>query len=106
MSECSCNPIVIKLRQGDDSNFNNNHIIFHIVGRESYEGWYGKFRLQGEHWNSLEIKDGMIELIITARQTNKMEPGTCYGWLQLVDSEGRSGTVYSQRFEILKGEVW
>lgn len=105
MSTC-CNPIVIKLRQGDDSDFNNNHIIFHITGRDNFDGWYGKFRLQGEHWNSLEIKDGQIELVISGKQTDNMESGTCYGWLQLVDEQGKAGTVYSQRFEILKREVW
>ena len=102
----SCNQTVIKLRQGDDSNFNDNHIIFHIVTERDLTGWKAQFRLQNEHWNLTIDDNKQTELIISRQQTNSFDTGTCYGWLKLIDASGKEGTVYSQKFQILKREVW
>lgn len=101
-----CNDLIIKLRQGDDSDFNDNHIIFHIVASFDLTGWKAKFKLQNITWMFEEIKDNQIELVISKYQTNQLEIGSCYGWLQLIDENGKAGTTYTQRFQILKREVF
>lgn len=101
-----CNDLIIKLRQGDDSDFNDNHILFHIVAPYDLDGWKARFKLQGITWMFDEIKNNQIELIISKYQTNQLEIGTCYGWLQLIDENGKSGTVFTQRFQILRREVF
>ena len=108
MSTCNCKQIIIKLRQGDDSNYNSNHIIFHIGKPEEHDltGWKAKFQLQNLTWNYDEIKNNQIELVVNQHQTNSLDVGSCYGWLQLIDNEGKQGTVYTQPFKILRREVF
>ena len=104
---CKCeNPTVIKLRQGDDSDFNNNHIIFHIVTKQDLTGWKAVFQLQHATWTFNEINNNQIDLVISQQQTNSFETGTCYGWLKLIDSRGKQGTIYSQKFQIMRREVF
>lgn len=100
-----CTDLIIKLRQGDDSDFNDNHIIFHIVASHDLTGWSAKFKLQDLTWTFNEIENNQIELIISKEQTNQLEVGLCFGWLQLIDNNEKFGTVYTQRFQILKREV-
>lgn len=101
-----CNTQIIKLRQGDDSDFNDNHIIFHIVTNFTLDGWKAKFKLQNITWIFDSIVDNKIDLVISQQQTNSLEVGTCYGWLQLIDDNGKQGTVFTQQFKILKREVY
>ena len=107
MSTNCKNQVIIKLRQGDDSNYDDNRIIFHI-GTEDNDltGWKAKFQLQNLTWNYNEILDHMLELVVTQSQTNSLDVGSCYGWLQLIDPEGRKGTIYAQPFKILRREVF
>ena len=56
-----CNDLIIKLRQGDDSDFNDNHIIFHLVSAFDLTGWKAKFKLQGITWMFEDIKENQIE---------------------------------------------
>ena len=102
----TCNDIIIKLRQGDDSDFNDNHIIFHLVAPFDLTGWKAKFKLQNQTWNFEQIVDNQIELVVSKFQTDQFAPGTCYGWLQLFDEKGKAGTVFTQRFQILRREVY
>ena len=102
----ACNQTTIKLRQGDDSDFNDNHIIFHIVTDEDITDWKARFTLQGITWVFNEIQNKQIELVISQQQTNSLDVGTCYGWLQFVDRKGRQGTIFTQRFQILRREVF
>lgn len=102
----NCTTQIIKLRQGDDSDFNDNHIIFHIVTNMSLDGWKAKFKLQNVTWVFECIHDNKLDLVISQEQTNSLEVGTCYGWLQLIDSNGKQGTIYNQEFQILKREVY
>ena len=102
----NCNPTIIKLRQGDDSDFNGNHIIFHIVPNFEMNSWKARFKLQNKTWVFDQIKDNKIDLVISQYDTNSLEPGLCYGWLQLIDENGKQGTVFSQQFQIMKREVY
>ena len=101
-----CNDVVIKLRQGDDSDFNDNHIIFHIVCAFDLTGWKARFKLQNITWMFDRIENKQIELIVSRAQTNQLEVGPCVGWLQLIDDKGKDGTVFAQRFQILRREVF
>ena len=102
----NCNKQIIKLRQGDDSDFNDNHIIFHLVTNLDLRGWKAKFKLQNITWVFDCIHDKTIDLVISREQTNSLEVGTYYGWLQLIDSNNKQGTIYNQQFQILKREVY
>ena len=102
----NCRTAVIKLRQGDDSDFNGNHIIFHVKTDCDISNWKARFKLQNSTWIFEQIKDNQIDLVISKDQTNSFEPGTYYGWLQLIDDEGKQGTVFSQQFQILRKEVY
>lgn len=102
----ACETCIIKIRQNDDSDFAGNKIIFHLRTQLDVSKWKARFRLQNITWMCDVINDNEIELIISKEQSNIMQPGKCYGWLQLIDTEGKQGTVYKQQFQILQREVY
>lgn len=107
MSVCGCNnTTVILLRQGDDSNYDDNKIIFHFVTEKDLTGWKAKFALQHLRWVFDNIEDKQIELVITRDQTNSLETGRCYGWLKFVDNNNKEGTIYAQQFKVMGAEVF
>ena len=100
-----CNEKIIKIRQGDDSNYNSNHIIFHLNTTADLTNWKAKFQLQKMQWNFDSLSEKQIDLVISREQSIQLEVGTCYGYLQLIDDSDKYGTVYSQKFQILPQEV-
>lgn len=97
--------VIIKLRQGDATNFNNNSIIFRIKALVSLAGWSAVFKLQNLRYEYSDISEGAVELIISGEDSATLEVGTHFGYLQLIDNEGNPGTVYAQEFLILERKV-
>lgn len=100
-----CSDKIIKLRQGDDSNYNCNHIVFHLKTSIDLTNWKATFQLQDLQWSFDSLASKRIDLIINREQSLQLEVGTCYGYLQLIDSEDKYGTIYGQKFQILPLKV-
>lgn len=98
-------PLIIKIHQGDDSDFNGNTIVFRIKTVQSLLGWRAKFQLQHLVWDFPDISSKEIKLVISKQQSESLEVGHHFGWLQYIDSSDRNRTAYSQEFLILPKEI-
>ena len=96
---CRCNQSLIKLRQGDDSDFNGETIRFFLDSLADFTNWSAKFQLQNKCYD-LIIYNNTVELVVPGEDSLEMEPGFWYGYLQLIDTNGKKQTVHAQRFLI------
>lgn len=101
----SCNKNIIILRQGDDTDFNDNSIVININDSSDLKGWKARFQLQELVKEYDDLSDKKIKLHLSKEDTNKLQTGDHRGWIKLIDSKGREGTVLSQPFRILRREV-
>lgn len=101
----SCNSNIIILRQGDDSDFNDNGIVININADIDLVGWKARLQLQELVKDYDDITSGKIAIEFSKEETSNLQTGDHRGWIKLIDSQGRECTVLSQPFRILRREV-
>ena len=96
---------MITIRQGDDSDFNGHSITFNLKTDKDLAGWQARFQLQDLLFTFDNIETKQVNLVITSEQSEQLETGTCFGYLQLIDNNGKKGTVYYVEFVVMPKRV-